>query len=408
VTGIAGVLLASISLWIGPLSLRAPTLRGEDERPLFIRGDANIDRRTTLADVFTILRYLWTGEGSLPCKTAADVDDDGVISQADALYLLGSLFYRHSPPPQPFGKPGTDPTPDDNLGCRQGLRSATGGGIAEQGQGDDGAVPAPGSSDCEKDRWGAELDFIHFRGPVLALPGESRIRVPIELESPFGLLEGFTLSLQAPPGIHLENLDFHGTVVSALSPQWIHVYKGQAASGFLAASVALSITPPFRTLPKLHGETVAFLEFSVAPDAIVGSRLEILFASTPGVGELPPISTEVSRQGNTQSHGSCGLAVEIVSGEDVFIRGDANRDRLVNITDVVRILRELFSDDSLERSFPCADAADVDDSGEVSLTDAVRLARFLFGLAPAPRTPFPEAGRDSLPDQDGLGCVPGS
>src|SRR4030095_12944165 len=88
-TGVFGTLLAVLVL----LGIAAPALTGTgDERPLFIRGDANVDRRTTLADVFTILRYLWTGD-SLPCKTAADVDDDGIIDQADALYLLGSLFY---------------------------------------------------------------------------------------------------------------------------------------------------------------------------------------------------------------------------------------------------------------------------------------------------------------------------
>jgi hypothetical protein len=148
---------------------------------------------------------------------------------------------------------------------------------------------------------------------------------------------------------------------------------------------------------------LAFLEFSVDPGADIGSTLQIQFASTPGIGDLPPIRTEVSREGRIQRHATCGLSVEIVSAEDLFIRGDASRDRLVNITDVVRILRGLFSSEGAGVPFPCADAADVDDSGEVTLTDAVHLARYFFGLAPAPRAPFPEPGRDGEA-ADSLGC----
>jgi hypothetical protein len=403
VRGDAALVAAVLSVLFLGVHL-APSLRAEDEaRPVFIRGDANIDGRTTLADVFAILRYLSAG-GRLDCKTAADVDDDGVIDQSDALYLLGALFYRHSPPLPPFVKAAPDPTPEDNLGCRHGLRSA-GGGIAPESE---DADPSPGDIlKCHEDPHGVELDFVHFRGPVLAAPGDERVRTPIILESPFGLLEGLTLSIQAPPGIVLRNIDFRGTVVDEVDPQWIHVYKGQMANGFLTASMALSITPPFRTLPRLFGETVAYLEFSVGADVAVGSRLEIRFLSTPAEGDLPPIRTELSRQGRTQPHATCGLLVDIVSGDDLFIRGDATRDSLVNITDVVLILRGLFLSTGSSSLFPCPDAADVDDSGQVGLTDAVRLARYLFGLAPAPETPFPQAGRDS-DKVDGIGCVASS
>jgi hypothetical protein len=378
--------------------------RADEDPPLFIRGDANLDRRTTLADVFTILRYLWLG-GNLNCKSAADVDDDGEIGQSDALYLLGALFYRHSAPPAPFAKPGVDPTPDEGLGCRQGLSDA-GGGIAEQGEESTGSDFPGGAAVCQDDGHGADLDFIHFRGPILVMPGDARVRVPIAMELPFGALEGFTLSVQASPAIHLHTFDLAGTVLGDFDPQWVHVYKGQVDSGYLAVSIAMSISPPFRTLPKLYGETVAYLEFSLDASATVGSRLEVRFASTPGKNGLPPIRNEISREGKTQGYMSCGLVVNVVSGEDVFIRGDVNRDRFVNITDVVGILRTLFTQSEPDAALSCLDAADVDDSGDVSLTDAIHLARYLFGLAPVPRAPFPESGRDTTPD--GLGCSAGS
>src|SRR5688572_16644703 len=108
----AGVGLCIIALGV---SAGARPRAEEPEAALFIRGDANVDRKTTLADVFLILRYLTLGS-SISCKSAADVDDNGRIEQLDALLLLGSLFYRHAPPPPPYVKAGTDPTPADGLG----------------------------------------------------------------------------------------------------------------------------------------------------------------------------------------------------------------------------------------------------------------------------------------------------
>ena len=52
---------------------------------------------------------------------------------------------------------------------------------------------------------------------------------------------------------------------------------------------------------------------------------------------------------------------------------------------------------------PCLDAADVDDSGRVDLTDAIGLLQFLFLGGAGPRSPFPGCGAD--PSEDGLGCA---
>jgi hypothetical protein len=61
--------------------------------------------------------------------------------------------------------------------------------------------------------------------------------------------------------------------------------------------------------------------------------------------------------------------------------------------------------------FPCAEAADADDSGRVNIADGVYLLDFLFqpgggsgdGLYPAPPAPFPGCGLDPTPDA--LGCA---
>ena len=389
---------AAVGLCVMALGLSGgPRTRAEEpEAALFIRGDANVDRKTTIADVFLILRYLSLGS-SIACKSAADVDDNGRIEQLDALLLLGSLFYRHAPPPPPYVKAGTDPTPADGLGCRQGLRRGLGGNVGAD------APAGEAVKVCENDKWGADLELIHFRGPIMAYPGESRVRVPIELRSP-GELEGFTISLRAEsPHIELLKLDMAGTIIAAERPDWTYTYTGEREAGYLSASVALSMSAPFRTLPPLNDEAVAFLEIGIHPDAPVGETLEVSFADLPGGDDLRPVSNEVSRRGFSQDLGACGLRIQVVSGEDLFVRGDVNRDRLLNLTDVIVALTALFLGGNEESALPCPDAADVDDSGSVDLTDAIGLASYLFGWAAAPRSPYPDAGRDTTADP--LGCA---
>ncbi len=92
-----------------------------------------------------------------------------------------------------------------------------------------------------------------------------------------------------------------------------------------------------------------------------------------------------------------GVIVRRASGRE-FLRGDANGDLEVNLTDAIAGLRSLFGGDSLA----CEDAVDIDDDGNVNLSDVVRLLEYLFRSGDAPAAPFPASGVD--PTGDGLGC----
>jgi len=96
------------------------------------------------------------------------------------------------------------------------------------------------------------------------------------------------------------------------------------------------------------------------------------------------------------------LAVEEIDipVEATFLRGDANGDGAVDIADAVRVLFALFAG----RPAECDDALDTDDSGDLAVTDAIRIAGYLFLADAPPPPPFPEAGKD--PTADGLGCAP--
>lgn len=82
-----------------------------------------------------------------------------------------------------------------------------------------------------------------------------------------------------------------------------------------------------------------------------------------------------------------------------FIRGDANEDGKIDLTDAIFILNYLFKG-GLEP--PCLDASDVNDDGRIDISDAVYTLRYLFSGETQPPAPFQEAGID--PTEDGLKC----
>jgi hypothetical protein len=84
----------------------------------------------------------------------------------------------------------------------------------------------------------------------------------------------------------------------------------------------------------------------------------------------------------------------------LFIRGDANRDAAVDISDALFILLYLFQG-PVEST--CRDALDADDRQAIEITDAIYLLSFLFQGGPSPPAPYPAPGLDPTAD-DPLGC----
>jgi hypothetical protein len=97
-----------------------------------------------------------------------------------------------------------------------------------------------------------------------------------------------------------------------------------------------------------------------------------------------------------------GTSAVVVStrGQTPFVRGDVDQSGRLEVTDAVRILRGLFSGE--QGLLACEDAADVDDDSALGLTDAVFLLDGLFHGGPPPAAPYPACGED--PTADTLGC----
>ena len=82
----------------------------------FRRGDVNADGKLDIADAIFLLGHLFAG-GAVPvCQDSADANDDGKLDIADAITILGHLFGGAPSLPPPFEDCGVDPT-DDDLDC---------------------------------------------------------------------------------------------------------------------------------------------------------------------------------------------------------------------------------------------------------------------------------------------------
>ena len=87
-------------------------------------------------------------------------------------------------------------------------------------------------------------------------------------------------------------------------------------------------------------------------------------------------------------------------GDATFIRGDANGDDSVNISDALTVLNFLFGGGAVV--IDCDDAMDANDSGGVDISDGVRILNFLFQAGDGLPAPYPDAGVD--PTEDEIGC----
>jgi parallel beta-helix repeat protein len=82
----------------------------------------------------------------------------------------------------------------------------------------------------------------------------------------------------------------------------------------------------------------------------------------------------------------------------VFVRGEANHDGSLDVSDALEVLFVLYGGVATD----CQDALDVNDDGKLDTTDAIRVLEYLFASGPQPAPPFPAAGVD--PTEDSLDC----
>ncbi len=186
--------------------------------------------------------------------------------------------------------------------------------------------------------------------------------------------------------------------------------NGGVDEGFLVGAVIynLRVIGEFALPPNQDNEVLAF-KFQVQPEVPAGSTTEVRFLdgarphpNSPPAENVAAINGVSVFPGLGASYVYIHSQINIRADLSTFIRGDANGDEFVDISDAVKIISFLYQSGSAP---DCLDAADVDDDGELGLADPIYLLTCLFvdGSQQIP-SPYPDAGGD--PSFDTLDCQP--
>lgn len=91
--------------------------------------------------------------------------------------------------------------------------------------------------------------------------------------------------------------------------------------------------------------------------------------------------------------------IGLAQGKPRFVRGDANTDEQVDLSDSISIIFGLFGDG--ER-LPCLEGADANADEKITISDPIYILEYLFRNAGAPPPPYPICAEPE--DEPVLGC----
>lgn len=389
------------------------------------RGDANGDGTVDVSDVGAFL-HRSSPDSPVDCDDAADANDDGILDVSDIVHVLGYLFLGAPPPDDPGpDDPGPDPT-EDLLGCR--------------------IYPQPTLKMAEF--------VLGFEGPrAIARKGDTiqcevvATLTTTENTTNWGA-EGWSIGLRAQ-GVKILSIKTDGTLAAELFDGGFmisEVVDPDEGTGAVSAVVLYHRTEAF--LPPAGEASIAAitLEAAIDPNQIRTARLTYV-DGVQGSGQ--PVSNVVSlqgrchrpalesldvlvndcnanetpddseigagdardcngngvpdecdiREGTSADSDGNGIPDECPAALPLFVRGDANDDGIVDISDAVRILGWLFLGDAEPG---CVAATNTNGDGAADLSDAVYVLTHLFLGGPEPDQPFPDCG--PMPDDEALTC----
>ena len=233
--------------------------------------------------------------------------------------------------------------------------------------------------------------------------GTRGARVPIAAMFPCPT-QGFSMALRH---------ECPGCVVCGVTTDETIAYKADFAECLVDAELRtivvgllMSATPPgmFKFIPELpEPAPVIMLEMDVSAHATLG---DFEFKFEPA--GLPSGEAWIYNRyaAYNQSFPVVDLRPGVVTvaeapepGLPLFIRGDANQDLELDISDAVYMLYARWKPAG---DPPCLDACDVNDDGRFDIGDPIYLLSYLFYRGPRPPMPAFAPGIDWTPDA--LGC----
>ena len=137
---------------------------------------------------------------------------------------------------------------------------------------------------------------------------------------------------------------------------------------------------------------LAVIVCAAAADAVLQPDGRTLVVTAPACGSDGFVPVEVCTRWGCDEEPN---GFEFTVLEVTFIRGNANGDATVDISDGIAILNWLFLGTF---DTTCLDALDANDSGDIDLSDASFTFNFLFMTGDPFPEPYPLPGADPTPD----------
>jgi len=238
---------------------------------------------------------------------------------------------------------------------------------------------------------------------VRVYPGLEAVYIPVEVTHDVPV-QAIQVAATFDPGfIEVTGVDFLLTNLRLLSPELLAFnISNDPERPYVTSGIIFDIEPPYdgRTLPPGENQRLLNIIADISPLAPVEGSTVVRLAN--GVGE-PPLENILTVNSMTvlprlEKAGTVFFSAPEMSTA-AFVRGDANGNQLVNISDPVVLLGYLFLG---EAPVACLDAADANDSGTINVADAAYSLNFLFRGGRIPPPPFPNPGLD--PSEDTLNC----
>lgn len=352
------------ALLLALLLLGAGTVVGQQPNGEFRRGDCQVDGRIDLADVATVINYLFQIPPSAPlCLDAFDANDDGIVDLGDMVEILNFVALDGTLP-APAGTCGLDPTAD-GLSCDLPCGPPT--------------TPTPSIDHRIDLNYGATF------------PQELHVSVTIDTPDP---LAGFSLGVCHDPAELMLVDTNYGTDLAQVQPEFVGMnLLLDGVNTHLLVSLFGSQTIPAGS--SLEMFRLTYVVGIVAPNP----TMQICPCDT--LGTNPTALLMIDGDGNPIVPTTSCLGPPTPPPSGIFARGDCNDSGSFDISDEIFLLDYLFGQ---TQAVNCADACDNNDDGSINVADAVYGLAYLFGGGPELPDPFQViCGPD--PTDDALDCT---
>lgn len=169
----------------------------------------------------------------------------------------------------------------------------------------------------------------------------------------------------------------------------------------LTVACVLSLSFPIATIPAGLQQEITVVTFDCLPTATPGAEIGVDFSDQLGDPQILLVASVLGLdQFLTPISGLVTVFEEPPPPPGPsFIRGDANGDGTLDISDPVRI--GVFVARGVNE-LACLAAGDVDDDGLIQLSDVVNLLTYLFSEGIEPSAPYPDCGGDPTSDLECL------